>query len=795
VQFIAGPQGLQLSNRENLLKSKQAKAELVCNEIVSTVGIETEDYCLEQYISNNPVAHELLDFIKKENIGHITPSLVKSDVTSLKLFSQLSSKSIKIIAQDSRQVSKKPLVREIADIEIAVQAAKASPYILPVSQRLANFQDEEASFMTIIYSTFAFEQALLKPFFGKYIIGCLAIIFSIFCAYQFYQGQFIFAIVNLPRSFCLCSVLFCTHVLKSIQLGRLVMVIGFTAVAIACIAVIFIDKIENNTIIWGQSLYCSKFYEASKFSTCVLYLYVYYVWQGAVWLCIAILINWRQEQCWRWGWIGITIQNSISLVFFLIVGDVGVIAIGAVVIFPVLLIGTELLKFYGTLQAIRLTKESKAALSKVWRRIKNGEKKTPDDEKCGSLTELAKFVKKSCQDSPFVLDRSKDLGKWKAGHVAVEPPLIHQPTSDFDELYGSAVLFNDVFQQWIESVFTRKGDASRFLYINREKTKTDRFESSIPLTFRVVKRPSPELAVLKVDQLSDHVFFKNETILLHFPSGTPQPVGAPLEMHPLSIESVEVQGSTSAGIHSVIVVKCGEHANVLAANEPSFRGMTVPFPGNVDRGPVKRPHRSIAKVSSPAADVLDNDTNVLDNDPANPLQVYRSYRGDVTLLTDIVRCAVRFATPNDLLNFVQNWLFVYGEPKRPEEKTSMKNRFEKQFREFKDVVNDFFHPYIDAEDDESTPAPPNSAEQPPADAVAVSPPTSADARQAHAPGAHSHSEQGVKCDCNDCINFQRQHKIFEILRIRNRLDPALLDVPGGYRDFAIKIKIGFFRWS
>jgi hypothetical protein len=48
--------------------------------------------------------------------------------------------------------------------------------------------------------------------------------------------------------------------------------------------------------------------------------------------------------------------------------------------------------------------------------------------------------------------------------------------------------------------------------------------------------------------------------------------------------------------------------------------------------------------------------------------------------------------------------------------------------------------------------------------------------ETHAPGAHSRSEQGVDCESKDCINSQRQHKIFEILRIRNRFDPALLDV-------------------
>jgi hypothetical protein len=36
-------------------------------------------------------------------------------------------------------------------------------------------------------------------------------------------------------------------------------------------------------------------------------------------------------------------------------------------------------------------------------------------------------------------------------------------------------------------------------------------------------------------------------------------------------------------------------------------------------------------------------------------------------------------------------------------------------------------------------------------------------------------------------------KLFEIHRIKNRLDPELIEVPGGYRDIAFKLKIGFVR--
>ena len=38
-----------------------------------------------------------------------------------------------------------------------------------------------------------------------------------------------------------------------------------------------------------------------------------------------------------------------------------------------------------------------------------------------------------------------------------------------------------------------------------------------------------------------------------------------------------------------------------------------------------------------------------------------------------------------------------------------------------------------------------------------------------------------------------EFKLFEICRIRNRLDPELIDVPGGYRDLAFKLKMGFVR--
>jgi hypothetical protein len=129
----------------------------------------------------------------------------------------------------------------------------------------------------------------------------------------------------------------------------------------------------------------------------------------------------------------------------------------------------------------------------------------------------------------------------------------------------------------------------------------------------------------------------------------------------------------------------------------------------------------------------------------NECQVYRSYRGDVTLLTDIVRCAVQFVTPADLLRFVKEWLFLYGEPQTRDPPKSMISRWLEELQEFMLVVT-------------------NSS----------------------IPKSQSPNKQ-------DDLQSEHSGKIFEILRIRNRLDPELEAVPGGYRDFAIKMNIGFYR--
>jgi hypothetical protein len=63
---------------------------------------------------------------------------------------------------------------------------------------------------------------------------------------------------------------------------------------------------------------------------------------------------------------------------------------------------------------------------------------------------------------------------------------------------------------------------------------------------------------------------------------------------------------------------------------------------------------------------------------------------------------------------------------------------------------------------------------------------------------HQQAEQPCKAANSDASqnssNEDDDFKLFEIHRIKNRLDPELIRTPGGYRDVAFKLKIGFVRY-
>jgi RNase P subunit RPR2 len=455
VLFFSNLQGCQLSKGETRSISMEAKAELVCSSILSTVGIEAELY---QCMSDNPLAHELLEFINQRDMGHIGFSLIKFDVNSLETFSNLSSKSIETIAQDSRLISKKSEVRETADITSALCAAKASPLVLPVSQRLKFFEDNDASFMTIIYSTFALEQALRKPLFN-FILFAFAITMTGLSVNQYVYGELGKAVNNLVRGVGLALAWICIVFFKTAHLARLVLFFTFALSGLASIAdVVFFDKFLNGRFDWYYSQSCCA-YEMSfkhQYATCIAYQISYNSYQALLFLLGAAFTIYRQDWFWRLMCIGCSILVIINLVFRIQLENEELFDYFVVVANCSVLIVTELLKQYGTLQAIRSTQKGQIKLTEIWCKIIANHEQ--------DLKEIAKFVSDKCSSKSFaILDRSKDLGKWRA-RSQTEPPKIRQSVSDFDELYLRAVSLNDVFQKLIESFFAEHSNPSRYLY-------------------------------------------------------------------------------------------------------------------------------------------------------------------------------------------------------------------------------------------------------------------------------------------------------------------------------------------
>lgn len=124
------------------------------------------------------------------------------------------------------------------------------------------------------------------------------------------------------------------------------------------------------------------------------------------------------------------------------------------------------------------------------------------------------------------------------------------------------------------------------------------------------------------------------------------------------------------------------------------------------------------------------------------------------MITDIVRCAVQFETAADMRLFVSDWIMKYGLARVHTAKEGWLTTIRKETREFCRIFGEHFRRTT---------------------SDAVDSPTN-----------------DVRYDMLTSTTDE-EFKLFEICRIRNRMDPDLIDVPGGYRDLAFKLKIGFVR--
>ncbi len=546
-------------------------------------------------------------------------------------------------------------MKETVDICCAISAAQSSKFILPVSKRLELFEDKEASFLTVIYSSYAIYLALQKPFFS---FGVQFIFFVIplgVAMFQIFQDPLLnlpFIIPNLTRAIWLFFAMIFVFVFNSLKAAFRTWVFWCFMTGTGVAVGFILDKIVNGKFEFGDSKFCAASFSpqlrSGDYAWCVHYNYAYFGVNATFYWVLTWCILFRQNVVWRSLTVGITIQLILSTYSDSQTGASITSGILGCIFVPSVLAITETLRFYGSLQALQITKRDSITNAKHWQHVLADSK--------SDLEQMAQQLYDSFDSS--VLDRSSDLGKYgSAASVTKRPAPIQQPIRDFDELYTVASVVNNTFQTWVESFFGSDTPSSTFLYVDEHDN---------------------------IEHLHQHLRFES-------------------------------------------------------------------FHGIVSRGPVKLPERAIAKV-------IPRLIHLISFAFSSPIcQVYRTYRGNVSLITDIVRCSVQFETVAEMRTFVSNWIMKYGLACRSSKQVGWLTTMRNEIREFFRIFGEYYR------------------------------------RAAPTPDASDAAADDVRYTMITPV--PEDFKLFEICRIRNRFDPNLIDAPGGYRDIAFKLKMGFVRYG
>jgi hypothetical protein len=519
VKFYFDFQGLQLSDKTNRYKSMKEKASLIYTHIVTTAGIEANNNALFQYVSNNPLAHELLNFLDSCGLVHLHPVLVKHDITSVKEFSVLSQSQIEELADDGHELSTRPLMKETVEICCAVSAAQSSKLAWPVSKRLELFQDTEASFLTVIYSSYAIYLALQKPFFSlgvTAIFGCIGLGAGV---YEIHLDPIVylpFILPNLARAAWMLFALFFVFVMNSTKAAFRTWLVGSFMTGASFVLGFIFDKFMNGKIAWGDSKYCafisSPQLYPDKYASCVHSNYVYFGYNAALYWALLYCILCRQDVVWRCVMVGYTVQLMMATYDDHTTSTMTMPEILGCVLAPLALAATETLRVYGTLQALQITKEDSISNAKRWKQVI-----AESSQSRPHIEQMAQKLNSSFDNT--ILDHSLDMGKWSSpAKVTKKPPPIRQPIRDFDELYFIACVFNNTFQTWIESFFGSEVPSANFLYFD-EHVSIDQLHQHLrfasfhgSVSRGPVKLPERAIAKVSLSQLihlhSSHGFIR-----------------------------------------------------------------------------------------------------------------------------------------------------------------------------------------------------------------------------------------------------------------------------------------------
>jgi hypothetical protein len=125
---------------------------------------DIDRFTITAFTQNNPHGSELFEFLKASDAGYLSRLLIRHGIASVALLANLqqSESSIIGLAQETSKVCNRPLMQETMNIKRVINLAAASPLSLSMRNCLLNFVDKDASVLTAIYSSSAFDIMLCK---------------------------------------------------------------------------------------------------------------------------------------------------------------------------------------------------------------------------------------------------------------------------------------------------------------------------------------------------------------------------------------------------------------------------------------------------------------------------------------------------------------------------------------------------------------------------------------------------------------------------------------------------------
>jgi hypothetical protein len=146
----------------------------ISDRIVKRVSKCMELGSVSLFASSRPQSRETSSWLFQRGMGYYGPILAVHNISSLRQFSAIDASSVNMasLIADAAAMSGRTVVDEALRLQAAVLEAKTDPLSQPLSARLLQFVDLNASFLTAISSPAVIEIGLSKPQVKFFLFLC-----------------------------------------------------------------------------------------------------------------------------------------------------------------------------------------------------------------------------------------------------------------------------------------------------------------------------------------------------------------------------------------------------------------------------------------------------------------------------------------------------------------------------------------------------------------------------------------------------------------------------------------------